>query len=385
MNEGVFGSYKDKRSEDDKKRATKQNVDNIYKNIEKGFAEKIYKELVDPLFNKLDGYKGFFKYPEHLHLVSKLDENYIPLDIEYKKNGRELNVLVRLLVFLYPESGRAYSSSLNLNDVYSMTSLDLGCLHSKDPISRYADILQNLGARSRKLNSTIGKDLKEWFDADVINWDYKYHLVDPNKPFELFNKNIFYGNVLIPNKYSFAFFPFDEFISVCFEWFNITSYTFTIENINNMMDMRSDDCVVGNYGKYIKTSHLYINVTKNNNIDSLGNYKELFLEKTPWEKTITLQQLIPDYLTDHGKEEAKKLNSNDTIITDGMLMEIIGLTNEDIINMFHLDRSYVLRKIKVALDAKKTKKIESYDFARKPAFMSSKNRNLLNRDDNKIS
>ena len=66
-------------------------------------------------------------------------------------------------------------------------------------------------------------------------------------------------------------------------------------------------------------------------------------------------------------------------------MEIIGLTNEDIINMFHLDRSYVLSKIKVALDAKKTKKIESYDFARKPEFMNSENQNLLNRDDNRIS
>lgn len=385
INEGVFGSYKNKRSADDKKKVAKQNVENIYKNVEKGFAEKIYKELVDPIFNKQDGYqKGYFIHPEHLHLVSKLDENCIPLDIEYKKDGRELNVLVRLLVFLHPERRMSFGS-INLDEVYSMTSLDLGCLHSKDTNSYYSVILQTLGARSRKLNSTIGKDLKEWFDADVINWDYKYHLVDPNKPFKLFNKNIFYGNVSIPNKYTFdtfVFFSFNEFISTCFEWFNILSYTFTIENINNMMDMRTGKCIVGNYGKYIKTSHLYINVTKNNDIDSLGNYKELFLEESPSKETITVQQLLPNYLTDHGIEEAKKLNSNDTIITDEMLMEIIGLTNEDIINMFHLDKSYVLRKIKVALDAKKTKKIESYDFARKPAFMTSKNQNLLNRNDN---
>ena len=149
--------------------------------------------------------------------------------------------------------------------------------------------------------------------------------------------------------------------------------------------MRSDDCIVGNYGKYIKTSHLYINVIKNNGVNSLGNYKELFLEKSPSKETITVQQLIPGFLTDYEIQEVKKLNSKDTLITDGILMEIIGLTNEDIINMFHLDRSYVLSKIKVALDAKKTKKIESYDFARKPEFMNSENQNLLNRDDNRIS
>lgn len=362
IKESVFGSYKNKRTEDDKKKMMQQQINSIYKKKEEEFTKQLWEDVVSKI--SLQRVERGYYFDCGLNYISDLfgHEQDIPIQAEYKKEGRTLNIFVRVLVY-----AADLTSQEKIKDTF-----DIGKFHHAEVIEHNTLNLDRMKKRSERYGAALRKTLRKWFDVDETIFIYKYHLVDPDDPFVLFNNDIHYSVIKYYYHYGFNIKFFSKFIDECFEWFHLISDLFMIENTKGITDNSGNNKIVlDQYSKYIKTASLKINMSVENDIKSFGKYKTIFVDKNLSDEIGRVDlDWVPTSLDGYSKKRVQQVHANAKIFTDELLMELVGHTNKEILDYEGYDKSYLPNHI-IFNAFEDNSDIGNLDvgYARKPAYM----------------